>query len=112
MSEVDLPKRLKDYGGFFLIHRIALTTEDIRGQSLPSFEARDKQKDPRYSWFVNKYNSKCVELDAMPPNDLRDRLEGAIREYVDQGAWEQHKLAEEAEKETVRAIMGRMATGA
>ena len=85
MSEVDLPTRLKRYceiamrqaGIFreltFHFKRIALVEFDTA--ALPSFDAETKKNDKRYRWFVTHYGDKCWELDAMNPNDLRDRVE-------------------------------------
>jgi hypothetical protein len=109
MSEVDLPGRLKRYGASnfeewigksFEIKRIALTADDT--EDLPSFDA--KTEDPRYGWYVEKYGEEAWELDAMDPNDLRERVDEAINEYIDPGDWEQHKRIEQAEFETTRKI--------
>jgi hypothetical protein len=106
MSEVDLPERLKRYGASeFKLCRIALTEFDIGG-GLPSFEA--KKTDPRYGWYVENYGDEAWELDAMDPNNLRERVETEIEEYVDAEAWERHKLTETAEKETVKIIATKM----
>jgi hypothetical protein len=105
MSEVDLPQRLRQYGaGSFRLERIALTDDDIG--PLPSFDA--KTTDPRYGWYAENYGDEAWELDAMDPNDLRERVETEIMEYVDEEAWERHKLTETAEKETVKTIAERM----
>ena len=40
----------------------------------------------------------------MDPNELRDRVEEAINEYIDPDAWEQHKKIEEVQRETTRKI--------
>jgi hypothetical protein len=105
MSEVDLPERLQRYGADdFDLRRIALIDDDV--DTLPSFEA--KKTDPRYGWYVDQYGDHAWELDAMDPNDLRERVETEIVEYIDDQAWERHKQTEEAEKETVKKIAQRM----
>ena len=53
----------------FSFGHIALIYNDLDG--LPSFEAETKSKDPRYRWFMEQVGTKCYELDAMPPPDLR-----------------------------------------
>ena len=106
MSEVDLPQRLERYScaSAFYLRRIALTDDDI--DTLPSFAA--KVTDPRYGWYVDNYGDEAWELDAMDPNDLRERVDMEIAEYVDDEAWEHHKITETAEKETVKTIAERM----
>jgi hypothetical protein len=106
MSEVDLPERLERYGAVgFHFERIALTEFDIG--DLPCFSA--KEADPRYDWYVENYGDEAWELDAMDPNDLRERVRAEISQYVDPPAWERHKLVEAAEQETVKMIATKMA---
>jgi hypothetical protein len=108
MSEVDLPNRLKQYGGHAIVCRLALDRDDLG--NLPTFTAAEKRQDPRYRWFVSRHGETCAELDAMSPNELRQRVAGAIEEFIDPQGWERHKLAEHAEVETIKTICARMAT--
>jgi hypothetical protein len=107
MSVVDLPGRLECYGGETIeVKRIALAQEDTLGD-LPSFPAAEKQKDPRYAWFVQHYGHRCWELDAMNPNDLRARVESIILGYIDHAVWERSRLAEEAECASLATVLDR-----
>jgi hypothetical protein len=106
MSEVDLPKRIVEYGGDHVtIQRIALTPEHVT--DLPSFPATDKRKDPRYHWFRSNYGDRCWELDAMDPNDLRDCVEQAIVELIEPVAWERCEIVNRAERESLKTILAR-----
>ncbi|MGH7928598.1 MAG: hypothetical protein ACREQV_12470 [Candidatus Binatia bacterium] len=84
-----------------------MITDDLPG--LPGFRAEEKQKDPRYRWFVDRYGAGAWELDAMDPNDLRSRVASEIEQYRDAEEWARHKLVEEAQRETVKTIAARMA---
>jgi hypothetical protein len=95
MSDVDLPGRLARYGAKFKLQRVALTANDIKG--LPGFEPETKRKDPRYSWFMKHIKTKCYELDAMPPPELRSRVESHIRAFIDFGFWDHARMIERAE---------------
>jgi hypothetical protein len=104
MSEVDLPKRLAEYGGHHVqIKRIALTGEHIL--DLPSFPAADKRKDPRYKWFTSRHGDRCWELDAMDPNDLRDCVEEAINEWIEPEAWARCETVNAAEQESLKTVL-------
>jgi hypothetical protein len=105
MSERDLPDRLERYGGEAEVKRIALTEYDI-GDELASFSAETKRKDPRYRSYVERYGRRCWELDALNPNVLRSRVEGAIREYIDWEEWERCKRVEEAERASILEVVG------
>jgi hypothetical protein len=106
MSEVDLPGRLEEYGGFdpdgsggLEIQRVALVETDLPG--LPSFGAATKRKDPRYRWFVANYGHTCRELDALSPVILRERVEAAIVARLDRPSWDRYVAAETAERESI-----------
>jgi hypothetical protein len=101
MSKVDLPRRLVQYDGRVGIIRLALVTEDIKNEDLPSFDASTKTGDPRYRWYVERYGSRCWELDALSPNILRQRLADAIHDRIDLQSWDRSNVAEAAERESL-----------
>ena len=103
MSEVDLPRRLAEYGGQVDVQRIALLRRDT--PTLPSFLATTKARDPRYRWFVDHYGPRCWELDALSPAILRDRVEDTILERLDEHAWARADVAERAEQESLSTIL-------
>jgi hypothetical protein len=114
MSEIDLPERLKRYGAndceewigrSFDLRRIALIEDDI--DDLPPFEA--KSQDPRYRWYVENYGDEAWELDAMDPNELRERVQREIERYVNRADWRRHKQIEKAQRETTKKIARAMA---
>jgi hypothetical protein len=69
-----------------MLERIALAKDDDL-PNLPGFSAHEKRKDPRYKWYLKHYGERCWELDAMPPNLLRDKVESYIRALIDEEAW-------------------------
>lgn len=105
MSEVDLPQRLERYGGdHVIVKRVAV--EDSDRYLLPTFDA--KLKDPRYKWFCERYGKDCVELDALDPRDLRDRVRREIEANIlDRDAWDRCKAVEEAERSSLEDILWR-----
>jgi hypothetical protein len=99
-----LPVRLVNYGGAHVeLRRIALLRADLAG--LPSFPAADKSKDPRYRWFSDNFGRRCWELDAMDPNDLRDRVEREIVRHIEPTAWDRCAKVNAAEQESLRHIL-------
>ncbi len=100
MSDVDLPRRLKQYGAILNLRRIALTRADLKG--LPSFDPETKIKDPRYRWFMQRVGTKCYELDAMPPPKLRARVDAEIRKLIEQGAWDHALFIESVEVQSMK----------
>lgn len=106
MSEEDFPQRLERYGADdFTFERIALTSSDV--VTLPSFPA--KPQDPRYNWYVQRYGTLAWELDAMDPQDLRERVEGRVLHYIDKDAWARHQVIERAQRKTTKMVAAQMA---
>jgi hypothetical protein len=104
MSERDLPDRLARYGGNHItLKRIALTEDQLTG--LPSFPAADKKDDKRFGWFVKNFGDRCWELDALDPNDLRERVEQEIKALIEPIAWQRCAIVNDAEQESLRTIL-------
>ena len=76
---------------------IALVREQLDG--LPSFPATDKRKDTRYPWFTENYGTRCWELDALDPNELRACVEKEIKSLIEPEAWRRCEAVNSAERE-------------
>jgi hypothetical protein len=103
MSDVDLPNRLQEYGAIDVtLSRIALKRTDIA--KLTTFQADDKKKDPRYSWYRRHVGKICCELDALPPPVLRKRVTQEILHYIDLDKWNHAIELEATEVESMEAF--------
>jgi len=103
--ERDVTDRLRDWGfSRDLIERVAIFQKDIREFNLPPLRVKDK--DPRASKFKRQHGNEAVELDALPPMELRRRLRQAIDEVIDHEAWDRAKLVERAQRETCARYAG------
>ena len=105
MSAVDLPRRLSEYGAVVMLSRIALTDSDAN-RGLPQFAVEEKCSDPRYRWFRENYGERCFELDALDPNELRQRVESHIAAQIDFDVWNRCKSIEAAEHESLIRVIG------
>jgi hypothetical protein len=105
MSEADMPARLEEMDGAIDIVRIALTAADVANVTLPGFDVETKRADSRYQWFRRQYGTRCVELDALSPVTLRQRVEAAIESYIDWDEWNACARAEVAERESMHSIL-------
>ena len=71
--ELDLYDRVSWCDGVsFHMERLAILEEDIRRFKLPPL--RVKPSDSRAAGFRRKFGNRCVELDALPPDELRRRI--------------------------------------
>jgi len=110
--ERDLGERLSEYtltGNKIeldsrMIEWVAIFPEDIKKFNLPPLRVKDK--DPRSRGFKRRYGNEAVELDALPPTELRRRLKQAIDQVIDHDAWNRAKTVENAERETCKRYAG------
>lgn len=100
MSEVDLPDRLDRYGAALELERVALWESDLPG--LPSFDPESKESDPRFQWFQRTIRTRCYELDAMPPPELRERVRSTVLRVIDHDQWRHAVEIETVEIESMR----------
>jgi hypothetical protein len=82
--------------------RLAILPEHISQFDLPTRPV--KQSDSRAR---NWTGTECVELDAMPPNELRWIVENAISDCIDDYEWEQMQKIERAERETLTRTLAK-----
>ena len=88
--------RLGKHGsGDFELERLAIHKEDIKAFGLPPL--RVKQTDSRTRGFLREHGPDCVELDALPPTELRRRLRDAITAAIDADKWNRAIQVEKAE---------------
>ena len=91
-----LIKRLASLGSRPKVVKCALTRDDIRRYDLPSDFA--KKTDTRTAAFVAEHGDIAVELDALPPDVLRDRLKQEVSSRMDLKALEEIKRLETRER--------------
>ena len=91
------------FGCSITFQRTAILPEHIEQFDLPTRPT--KQSDPRAR---NWRGSECVELDAMPPRELRSLVENAITSLIDWYEWEQLKQVEREELETFDRTFARL----
>ena len=103
--ETDLGERIRGYGARFTITRLAIHAADIAKFKLPPL--RVKQSDPRSAGFLRRYSNKCVELDALPPTELRRRIEEAVMAMLDSELWDRAVKVEKAELASIQEIVER-----
>lgn len=81
-------------------HRVALSPMQIEEYDLPP--AMGKATDSRASQFIARHGELIqVELDALPPDTLRDLYWQAIEPYWDMHTWEQVMEREKQERESL-----------
>jgi hypothetical protein len=98
--ESDLSERLNQHGVYFDLTRLAIFGSDIKKFNLPPLRIKDT--DTRAAEFRAAYGNACVELDALPPDELRRRLQVAIEGLIDAEQWRRDIRVEKAEFESIQ----------
>lgn len=86
-SGQDIERNIRDklndvFGVSVIVERVALTREQIDERKLPPQPA--KRSDSRYEDFVQEHGDMAVELDALPPEDLRSMVRRAVEKHFDE----------------------------
>jgi hypothetical protein len=89
----------------FSLKRLAIHKDDIAEYDLPPL--RIKSTDTRSANFRNQFGEECVELDALPPDVLRDRIKSAIESLIDRELWDRAVAVEEAELSSIQETVAR-----
>jgi hypothetical protein len=84
------------------VRRLAVNREQIKRWNLPTRPT--KTTDARAKKFRKVYGTDSVELDAIPPDALRNLVKDAIDSHMDPWELEQFKMVEQEEKRLLRDI--------
>jgi len=88
---------------FDILERVALSIEQVEEFNLPPMVG--KATDPRAAAFVAKYGKLIqVEVDAIPPDTLRELYEGAIARYFDMSIYKKVVAREKRDRKKLSKI--------
>jgi hypothetical protein len=107
--DADMKRKVEAASGReFEMLRLAIFQEDIKTYGLPPQKINDD--DSRAKRFRKKYgkNAKTVELDALPVEVLRDRVEAAILSEIDQEQWNRTLMVEQVELKCIADFVERV----
>jgi hypothetical protein len=90
--------------------RLAVRQKDFETHNLVRLPV--KHKDNRAAGFCEVHGNYCAEVDALPPTELRRRVDEAISSHIDVDEWNRLLEVEQAEQETLKAFVLSMKQGA
>jgi len=64
-----------------------------------------KQSDRRCAAFIREHGERCAEVDALPANELRERIRLAIEPHIPRDEWERLTRTEELERESFARVL-------
>jgi hypothetical protein len=92
-----IERRLRKMGATFRFERVAIQPEQIQEWRLPT--RPPNATDARHGW-----KGRCVDLDALPANLLRELVEACILRHLDRDAHNATLRAEELERQTLKQV--------
>jgi hypothetical protein len=99
--ERDCREKLERYSGKTIHwHRLGVSAEDFQRFSLIRLPV--KSKDARSTAFIERHGPHCAEVDALPPTELRRRVEEAINRHINQQQWAALLRTEELERKALK----------
>lgn len=96
-------KLLKMSGKEFEWVRLGVNQSDFADHNLVKLPA--KKKDRRYLKFQKEHGDDCAEIDAIPPNEIRDRVRNFIEGHIPQEEWKRLKDVEAIETESFASLL-------
>jgi hypothetical protein len=81
--------------------RLAITREDFMSDLLGFGVKRSG------SWrdYLVQYGDRCVEVDALPPGEIRKRVRQTIERHIDHAEWCRLQATERLERETLESTL-------
>jgi hypothetical protein len=86
------------------VGRLAVNREQIERWNLPTRPT--KTSDTRAGRFRQMYGTDSVELDAIPPDQLRQLVKDAIDSHMEPWRLQQFRMVEREERETLKSMFG------
>jgi hypothetical protein len=87
-----------------IVERLAVDREQIDRWNLPTRPT--KASDTRAAKFRQLHGTDSVELDAVPPDELRKLVRDAIDSHMEPWRLRQFRMVEREERETLRNMFG------
>lgn len=108
--EWDVQESIAEFGGNVAsFERVGVTLDQARDYDLPLLNV--KRSDSRAPKYIETYGQHTVELDAMPPDDLRRMITDCVDKHIDRHEWRALLKTEEMEQETIRNFTERFFGG-
>jgi hypothetical protein len=105
--ERDIKARLEEFWErTFTWERLAVNVQDFEDFKLLPLPV--KETDTCSRTFIREHGCECAELDAIPPNELRRRVEEAIKRHISEKEWKKLQRIEQLEKESVGKVLAKL----
>jgi len=105
--EVSLKSKLHHFTGKdFSWQRLAITEDDFKDKGLLGFPVK---RSGSWREYLARHDDRCVEVDALPPDEIRERVKNSIELHIESIEWEKLKETERLERESWKQIASALA---
>jgi len=106
----DIQDRFRELGVPVDVVEVALSIDDVERYSLPrnptERRAGRSREDPRRRWYIERYGIDYgVELDALPPEILKNKIRQSITGYVNVALIKRHIAVDQAQRDNWNQVI-------
>jgi hypothetical protein len=110
--EQDLIRRLEDFSDIDVgWQRLAVTTDDFADPGIIGFPVKKNGSKGSWQPHLDRFGDRCVEVDAIPAQVIRTRVQEAIIAHIDKHEWEFLQEQEKREKTNIVDLCKRIEGG-
>jgi hypothetical protein len=93
--------------GLVCWERLGFKYRDLARTDIMPLEA--KVSDNNYQKFIDRFqDARAAELDALPTDEIRNRMQRTIEAHINMPAWKRLQRTEALEKESVDAVFAKL----
>jgi hypothetical protein len=85
--------------------RLAVTKAQFKRKDILGFPVKRSGAPSRWRSYIKAYGDRCVEVDALEPNEIRALVKTAIEGHIDEVEWRALQETERLEKESIRDLV-------
>ena len=89
----------------FFWKRLAVTPKDFADLDLLGFSVKRDAAAGSWRPYLDEHGDRCVEVDAISPDEIRRRVREAIEDHIVAEAWAKLKITEELERATLKQTL-------
>ena len=84
--------------------RLAINDDQFDRADLLGFPVKPTVQRKTRDQYIAMYGNRCVEIDALSANEIRELVRDTIEGHIDQAEWRRLKKTERLERQSVRSL--------
>lgn len=84
--------------------RLAINDDQFDRADLLGFPVKPTVQRKTRDQYIAMYGNRCVEIDALPANEIRELVRNTIESHIDQAEWHRLQKTEQLERQSIREL--------